>query len=226
MKHFFFIFFLYHCIGLNAQWVGISKMLNIHDNKDKHFYRIENTKGAEYLGEIEVKGLGQDDVNLFRTIYTKAKKMGANAFHIKALESIDGSLLAFNPEHYYLSLYYLPMDVDTPTQGEDTAYIIASPTSAHKISINNEKFILPARTFKKISLKPGDIYTLSTLKFLGSSIKLSSSGKQSAHYFQVSGFKIKSNPYGKGGMNLKSGDFTRLEKSYAMFLTSIYQEIK
>lgn len=225
MKRILFIFVLLSFSILGAQSVTLSKMQKIHENKDKNFYKIENTDNAEYLGEIEVGGFTNDDALMFSNIYAKAKKMGANAFKIKPIETVDGSFQPFDPQHYFLNLYYVSSE-DTVDEENNIAYLIGSPVSSQKIGVNNEKITLPERSFKKIKLNPGEVYTISTLKFLGSSIKLTASENKNTNYFQVSGFKVKSNPYGQAGINLKSGDIIRLEKSYGMFLTTIYQEIK
>lgn len=225
MKQFLFIFSLLSFTIIGAQSVTISKMANIHENKDKHLYKIEDISKAEYLGEIEIGGFSNDDALMFSNIYSRAKKMGANAFKLRPIETIDGKLEPFDPNHYFLSVYYMPSE-SAEKEENNIAFLIGSPTTSQKIGVNQEKITIPERSFKKIKLNPGEIYTISTLKFLGSSIKLTASDNENTNYFQVSGFKVKSNPYGQAGINLKSGDIIRLEKSYGMFLTTIYQEIK
>ena len=66
---------------------------------------------------------------------------------------------------------------------------------------------------------------ISTKKFLGSSVKIRADKLDEKQIFQVSAFKINSNPYGTAGINIKSGDIMKLEKSYGDFLTTIYTEI-
>jgi len=68
--------------------------------------------------------------------------------------------------------------------------------------------------------------TVSTRKLLGSSVKLAGKKDQPSVYFSLSNFKIRSNDSLYGGINLKSGDITGLEKSFGMFLTTIYSEQK
>ena len=92
-----------------AQNVILNKVEKTHSNSDKFFYKINSeTVSAEYLGELEVQGFSDDDVNVFGMVYKKAKEIGANAFSWKPFESIDGTTQTFDPIHYKLNLYYLP----------------------------------------------------------------------------------------------------------------------
>ena len=68
--------------------------------------------------------------------------------------------------------------------------------------------------------------TVSTKKLLGSTIKLAAQENQPVQFFQFSAFSVNSNASGTAGINLKSGDITRLEQSYGQFLTTIYEELK
>lgn len=94
------------------------------------------------------------------------------------------------------------------------------------ISINRRDYVLPARSFTVIKGISGEIYTVSTKKFLGSTIKISGNENAPAQYFQISATKIKSNTYGEPGINLKSGDIIGLDKSFGDFLRMIYTENK
>lgn len=213
---------LFISITTFAQSVVLSKMEKVHENKDKHLYKIENTTNAEYLGEVEVGGFSNDDALMFGNIYKKAKELGANAFKLRPIETVDGQLQPFDPNHYFLSLYYVDNSADLETSNQ--AYIIGAPTSSQKIGINNQKLTIPERSYKKITFTPGEVYTISTLKLLGSTIKLTAAEGQKVNYFQISGFKVKNNT--DFGINLKSGDIVRLETSFGMFLTTIYKEIQ
>jgi hypothetical protein len=73
-------------------------------------------------------------------------------------------------------------------------------------------------------LSRDNITDISVGKFLGSRIKLQSKDGQAEQYFQISGKKICKFTFNPG-INFKTGDFIRLEKSYAQFLISIYQPI-
>src|SRR5690606_40028147 len=84
--------------------------------------------------------------------------------------------------------------------------------------------ILHPRTFTKQVLQPGNIYTISTGKLLGSSAKFSAQDSQPAQYIQILPFRIGSNSPENPGINFKTGDIQLLEKSYAQFLTVIYKE--
>lgn len=207
---------------LTAQNVILNKVERSHSNSDKVFYKVNpaETK-AEYLGEIEVQGFSDDDAAMFGKIYKKAKQIGANAFSYKLFESITGGIQPFDPAHYRLSLYYVESSDFKPEV--NTVYLISSPYKDQTISFNNEKITFKPRTFVRKILVPGTVYTVSTRKFLGSSVKLSAQENQPVQYFQFSAFSVNSNPYGTSGINLKSGDITRLEQSYAQFLTIVYQ---
>ena len=225
MKKFLFLNLVFLSTFLFAQNVMLNKVVKSHSNKDKVFYKINpETTSAEYLGEVEVQGFSDNDAKVFGMIYKKAKEIGANSFAFLPFEEVDGTLSKFDPAHYKLSLYYLP--TSDFTKEENTVYFISSPYKKQTISINNEKLVFEPRTFTEMKMAPGEIYTISTRKLLGSSIKIAAQQNQPVQYFQLSGFSVNSNEYGNPGINLKSGDIIRLEQSYAQFLTIIYQYFK
>lgn len=205
-----------------AQNVILNKVEKTHSNMDKFLYKINpEAVNAEYLGEIEVQGFSDDDVKVFGMVYKKAKEIGANAFSYRSFESVEGGIQKFDSAHYRLNLYYV--SPDQFAKEDNTIYLIASPYKKQTIAINNDKITFEPRTYKKIQLIPGEIYTVSTRKLLGSSVKLGAKENQPVQFFQFSAFSLNSNPDGTAGINLKSGDITRLEQSYAQFLTTIYQ---
>ena len=208
-----------------AQNVTLNKVVKKHDNSEKIFYKINpDSVRAEYLGEVEVQGFSDDDAKVFGMIYKKVKEVGANAFAFKPFELVDGTSSDFDPINYKLSLYYASA---SDFQKEDNvAYFIASPYKKQTISINKEKILFEPRTFTKIKLEPGEIYTVSKQKLLGSSIKIGAQENQPVQYFQISGFAVNTNSYGSAGIHLKSGDIMKLEQSYAQFLTTIYKYFK
>jgi hypothetical protein len=224
MKHISILFVIFFGHFLVAQNVILNKVERSHSNTDKTFYKINpaETK-AEYLGEIEVQGFSDDDAEMFGKVYKKAKQIGANAFAYKPFESITGGQQKFDAAHYRLSLYYVEQADFQPET--NIVYLISSPYRDQIISFNEEKIAFKPRTFIRKALVPGTVYTVSTRKFLGSSIKLSAQENQPVQYFQFSAFSVNSNPYGSSVINLKSGDITRLEQSYAQFLTTIYQSL-
>lgn len=205
-----------------GQNVVLNKVVKTHSNSDRILYKINpETVTSEYLAEIEVQGFSDDDVKIFGMIYKKAKEVGANAFAYQPFETVDGGLQKFDAMHYKLNLYYVAAD-DFPKES-NTVYLIASPYKKQTIAINKENIVFEPRTYTKRELTSGEIYTVSTKKLLGSSIKLSAQENQPVQYFQFSAFSVNSNPYGTAGINLKSGDITKLERSYAEFLTTVYQ---
>lgn len=223
MKKLLSIFALLAFIISFSQNIILSKVEKTSDSKDKIFYKInpEVTKG-DYLGEILVNGFNNDDVTVFDAIYKKAKEIGANTFSLKKIEGLEEE--PFNPNHYFLDLYYVPSS-DIP-QEYNTLYIVASADKTQKLSINNQKVDLLERHFIKKTFSPGETVNISTRQFLGSSIKVTGKDKHPAQYFQISNFKIKDNQSIYGGINIKSSDIIGLEKSFADFLTTIYQEQK
>lgn len=205
-----------------GQNVVLNKVVKTHANSDRILYKVNpETVNSEYLAEIEVQGFSDDDVKIFGMVYKKAKEVGANAFSYQPFETVDGGVQKFDAMHYKLNLYYVAPD-DFPKE-DNTVYLIASPYRKQTIAINKENIIFEPRTYTKRELSAGEIYTVSTKKLLGSSIKLSAQENQPVQYFQFSAFSVNSNPYGTAGINLKSGDITKLERSYAEFLTTIYQ---
>lgn len=204
--------------GLSAQYITLSKAIKTSDSKDRFFYRIDPaTADAEYLGEVEVQGFSNNDAEVFRQIYTKAKTIGANSFSLRKSENLDGQI-TFNPAHYFLNLYYT---ADIPRE-ENLIYVISSASKPQNIKFNNKTVTLQPRTYVRHPLTEG--LSLSVGRLLGSRITLSPKENQPEQYFQVVPAGIRADQSGPGGLNLKSGDIILLEKSYAEFLTTIYQE--
>lgn len=208
-----------------AQNVVLNKVVKSNTNSDRFFYKIEpkNTT-SEYLGELEVQGFSGDDVKVFGMVYKKAKEIGANAFSYHPFETIEGNVQKFDYAHYRLNLYYV--EVAQFPKEDNVIYLISSPYKKQTIGLNKENIVFQPRTYMKKQLTKGEIYTISTKKLLGSSIKVAAQENQPVQYFQFSAFSVNSNPYGTAGINLKSGDITRLEQSYGQFLTTIYEEFK
>lgn len=225
MKKLFILYLVALSPFILAQNVVLSKVVKSHSNNDKIFYKVDpDNTPADYLGEVEVQGFSDNDADVFGLVYRKAKEIGANAFTYKPFEKIDGSLSAFDPVHYKLSLYYVKVS-DFPKE-DNTFYFISAPYKKQTISFNNQKKVFEPRTYTDLKLEIGEIYTISTRKLLGSTIKIAAQQNQPVQYFQLSGPSINSNGYGSAGINLKSGDIVRLEQSYAQFLTTIYQYFK
>ncbi|MGS0748437.1 hypothetical protein [Halpernia sp. GG3] len=208
-----------------AQNVLLNKVEATGKNTDKFLYKINpDSVKSQYLGEIEVQGFSGNDTEVFDLIYKKAKSIGANAFSYKPFNSIDGILEKLNPTHYLLNLYEVKRD-DFPDHS-NLLYVISSAPKMQKISINDKVIELPVRSYNLKKLLPGEIYTISTRKFLGSSVKVISDKYENGQYFQISSFKVNSNSYGKAGINIKTGDILKLEKSYGDFLSIIYTLVK
>lgn len=208
-----------------AQNVILNKVAQSKTNTDKTFYKINPAlTTAEYLGELEVQGFSDDDIKVFGMIYKKAKEIGANAFSYQPFQTIDETISKFDPVHYKLNLYFV--ETKNLPQENNVIYLIASPYKKQNISVNKQNITFQPRTFTKRNLTTGETFNISTKKLLGASIQLSGQENQPVQYFQFSAFSVNSNPYGTAGINLKSGDITRLEQSYGQFLTTIYEEIK
>lgn len=225
MKNVLLLIFAFCSPFFLAQNVIFNKVETTHTNSDKFLYKVnpEVTK-TTYLGQIEVQGYSNNDVEMFSKIYQKAKEIGANSFALQPFEAIEGGAAAFDPAHYRLDLFYT--DSKTFEKEDNTVYLISSPNKAQKISFNDENIFFEPRTFTKRQLVSGTVYTVSTRKFLGTSIRLAAKDAQPVQYFQISAFSVNSNTNGEPGLNLKSGDIVRLEQSYAQFLTTVYREIK
>lgn len=224
MRKLLFLISALYCQFFYLQTITLNKVDKINDNKDKIFYKISEPSKSEFLGEILVNGFSNDDVKVFGEIYKKAKQIGANTFSLKPIENVDGTFQNFNPAYYILSLYYTKTaDLDSE---ENVAYLVSSSDKKQKIAINDDNFEMLPRHFLKIKLKNNETLTVSTRKLLGSSVKLAGKEGQPSLYFSLSDFKVRSNDSIYGGVNFKSGDITGLEKSFGMFLTTIYTEQK
>ncbi|PWN61503.1 hypothetical protein [Chryseobacterium oncorhynchi] len=207
----------------SAQNVYLTKVEKTNDNSDKFLYKKDTAETeAIYLGEVEVQGFSKDDAMVFSMVYKKAKEIGANTFAIKPFENIDGSPQEFNASNYKVALYYTPKEKLAGQNG--AMYIFASSEKDQKINVNRKDYTLSPRSFFKLKIIPGEVYTISTKKLLGSTIKVQPKTNDENLYFQISSLKIKPDTSGVGGLNLKSGDVVGLEKSYAEFLSAIYKE--
>ncbi|GGG47957.1 hypothetical protein [Epilithonimonas arachidiradicis] len=204
--------------------VTLNKVEKTNDNKDKFFYKITEPSKSEFLGEILVNGFSNDDVAIFGDIYKKAKQVGANSFSLKPIENVDGTFQSFNPAYYILNLYYT--QPDNITDEQNVVYLVSASEKNQKININNQTTEIKPRSFLRLELIDNEVLTVSTRKLLGSAVKLSGKKDQPSLYFSLTDFKIRSNDSIYGGINLKSGDITGLEKSFGMFLTTIYSEQK
>lgn len=225
MKNFIRIIFVFSIQLCIAQNVYLTKIEKTNDNTDKFLYRInEKTEDAQYLGETEVQGFSNDDAVVFSLLYKKAKEIGANTFLLKPFQNVDGTSQPFNPANYKIALYYTPKEKLINHNG--LLYIFASSDKNQKISINKKDYILSPRSYLKLNTTLGELYTISTKKLLGSTIKIQPKEKDQNLYFQISSLKVKPDTSGVGGLNLKTGDIVGLEKSYAEFLSTIYTEIK
>ncbi len=208
-----------------AQNVYLTKVEKVNDNTDKFLYKKPDAvTDAQYLGEIDVQGFSKDDAAVFSMIYKKAKEIGANSITLKPFENVDGSPQPFNPANYKLALYYIPKEKLGGQKG--MLHIFASSEKDQKININRKDYILSPRSYLMLEIIPGEIYTMSTKKLLGSTIKVQPKTAEENLYFQISSLQVKSDTSGVGGLNLKSGDIIGLEKSYAEFLSLIYQPKK
>src|SRR5690606_6625679 len=208
--------------GQNVIWNEVAKS---REGSEKELYRINPAiSKAEYLGEVEVQGFSGDDAKVFGLIYKKAKEIGANTFSYRPFEAVDGKMQNLDPWNYRISLYYMATD-EIPVE-KGLLYIYAPPAQDQNISFNKESIKFKPRTFTKRRLTDGETYTISTRKLLGSSVKFKADVQQPTQYMQLQAFQVQSAPYGEAGINLKSGDIIRLERSFADFLSMIYMEFK
>lgn len=206
---------------MSAQ-VSLVEVKKVHENTDKFLYTIDSLQAqkSEYLGKLEVNGFNIDDVAVFSEVYKKAKSTGANTYRLQLNPTIEGKP-SFNPNFYTLLLYYTPEKVYG--KEENQVYLISSSDKAIKVRINDRKILLEPRSFVQLNLNQILSADIAVGGFLGSRIQIEQQNNQPNLYFEISGAKISANRYGEGGLNLKSGDFIKLEKSFAQFLLNIYQ---
>lgn len=225
MKNLIVVTLMFFAHIMSAQNVYLTKVEKTNENTDKFLYHIKDPgNDAQYLGEIEVQGFSKDDAAVFSQIYKKAKEVGANSFSVKPFESIDENPQKFDASHYRLQLFYTPTEKFSLEEGN--LYLFATSHKDQKISINRKDYILQPRTFLKMAMVSGEIYTVSTKKLLGSIIKIQKGAKNSDQYYQISSAKLGNSSKNDGTLHLKSGDIVGLEKSFAEFLSIIYQEIR
>lgn len=223
MKKILYLYILLHFSFSYSQTIYLTEAINIGENKDKFLYAFNkepDSTYARYLGKIEVSGFSNNDVEVFSEIYKKAKSISGNYFFINSPSTIEGER-KFNPNYY--TLYIYDVDLSTIKKEENIVYFINSEKEV-EIRINNQKIKLAPRSYIKYDLSKDNITDVSVGKFLGSRIKLQFKKGQPEQYFQISGKKISASSPSNPGINFKTGDIIKVEKSYANFLLSIYQE--
>lgn len=205
-----------------TQDIFLTEVKTTNNNSDKFLYSLKSEPNSDnqYLGRIEVSGFTLNDEEVFSQIYNKAKSIGSNTYIIKSPENIDGTA-NFNPSHYYIYLYYT--ESQKMDKEENIIYII-NPSKEIQVRINNTKLKLDTRSYIKYDISKTEITDISVGKFLGSRIKFQSKDNQPEQYFQISGKKISANSENSPGINYKTGDIIKLEKSYAQFLINIYSK--
>lgn len=225
MRYLIGMFFMFFGQWFFGQNIILNKVVQTGNFTDKFFYKINpDSTQAVYLGELEVQGYSENDEKVFDAIYKKAKSIGANAFSYKPFESLEGKNRKLDPHHYTLNLYEV-QELALKDQS-NLLFIFSSASKPQYITVNTEKIALLPRSFYTLKLIEGGIYTISTRKLLGSTVKVQLNKEEGPQYFTVSSFNVKSNQDGNGGLNIKSGDITKLEKSYGDFLSTIYTKIK
>lgn len=224
MKSFLTSLALLASLVFYSQSVSFSKVEKSVENTDKVFYRINpDSVQSTYLGELEVSGSNiKYNVETFDMVYEKAKEIGANSFSLRGITDIDGSIQDFNPDHFFLSLYYTEAK-NLPTYNNHI-YIVNPLDKMLTIVINRNTDKLEPYTYQIQKLNFGDIMTISNKKVFGTNIKLSGQENQPVQYYQISGARVKANDNYSGGINFKGGDIFKLERSYAEFLLLYLKE--
>lgn len=222
MKKIHYILLLLSSSFVFAQDIFLSEVKATNNNSDKFLFSLKSEPKLEnqYLGKIEVSGYSLDDQEMFSQIYKKAKSIGSNTYIIKSPETIEGKA-DFNPSHYFIYLYYTERK---KIEKEENIIYIINPSKEVQIRINDAKQKLNTRTYIKYDISKTEITDISVGRFLGSRIKFQSKEGQPEQYFLISGKKIRANPENSPGINYKTGDIIKLEKSFAQFLINIYQQ--
>ena len=222
MKKLLYIILFFCSTIAFAQNIFLTEVKATHNNTDKFLYQIngEPTSENQYLGKIEVSGFSNNDQEVYAEVYKKAKSVGGNTFIINSPEQVDGTQ-DFNPAHYYIYIYYT--EAGKIAKEQNTIYII-NPNKEVQLRVNNNKQKLLPRTYIKYDISKTEITDISVGTILGSRIKFQYKDGQPEQYFQISGKKVKANPEDNPGINFKTGDIIKLEKSYAQFLINIYQK--
>lgn len=222
MKKLIYLYILLYSGICFSQNIFLTEVKATNANKDKFLFALQKQPDstAQYLGKIEVSGYSSNDVEVFSEIYKKAKSIGGNTYVLQSPEAIDGTI-AFNPFHYFVYLYYTEA-AKIPKQ-ENIIYII-NPGKEVELRLNNQKLNLPPRAYLQYDISKDEITDIAAGKLLGSRIKFQAKVGQPEQYFQISGNKISANTPVFPGINFKTGDIIKLEKSFALFLISIYQK--
>lgn len=223
MKKILYLFSILYGSFYFSQMVSFTEVKGLGKNNDKFLYALTkepDSASARYLAQIEISGFSADDEAVFMELYKKAKSVSGNYYYIKSPENMEGEPL-FNPNHY--TLYIYDANPSKIKNEENAVYLINSGKDV-EVKINNRKINLQERSYIKYNLSSDNITDISVGKFLGSRIKLQSKSGQPEQYFQISGKKISANSSSVPGINFKTGDIIGLEKSFAGFLISVYQE--
>lgn len=218
---FFAFFFLISSVFGQASLIEAKRH---HENKDSFIYLISQNlpESAEYLGTMEITNQGMDETDLFQDFYKKAKLIGANAYQIQTTDNLENQP-AYHRNLFTVKLYFVEQN-KIPSE-DNLVYLIANQHSS-KIRVNDKKLEISPKTYIKIDLKTTKVADVAVGGFLGSRIEFSSKLHQPNQYFEIKNANVRSQNSPFGGINIKSGDFVMLEKSYAQFLISLFQEKK
>lgn len=205
-----------------AQRIDLVETKGFNENNDLFFYKIDSTeaKKGEYLGSLEILGI-KDSPEVFEKISKKAKThTGANAYEIFAYKSHSQN---FEQNVYQKKLYHL--EKDDFTKKQNICYIFNQTNKNIKVKIDNQSFTLRPKQYIEHHLEIGKTSFVSVGGFLGSNIKLQEKEIQDALFFGIQGASVKPAGSNASSIGIKTGDINRIEKSFALFLLSIYQKL-
>lgn len=218
---FFAFFILFSSISGQVSLIEAKKH---HENKDSFLYLLPQNlpENAEYLGKMEINNQGMDETELFHEFYKKAKLVGANAYQIITTDNLENQPV-YHRNLFAVNLYYVEQN-KIPNE-DNFVYLIANQHRS-KIRVNDKRLEIQPKTYLKIDLNTMKLADVAVGGFLGSRIEFSVKNSQPNQYFEIKNANVRSKNSPFGGINIKSGDFVMLEKSYAQFLISLFQEKK
>lgn len=184
---------------------------------DDLLYRIKSFEDAVYLGELKVNPTTGDDFKLFSDVYHQAKSIGANAYIVED-EQINGKSSA-NDEPFILKLFYL--SPEKFKEKRNMLFLFGSSKKDIKIRINDKKGIINAKSYYVIPLQAGQEYKIATRQLLGTSMRFVTSENDKNKYYKITTINFLPQ---NGNLSFKSSDIISIERSFADFLTVIYQK--
>lgn len=164
-------------------------------------------------------------VNVFNLFWKKANQLGANAFQIDTINSIQGTLFIelsvynLNDYSYNKMLKLIPVNMIYVIGGID------NKRSSRNIKFNNKKLLLDPMSFIAFQNNVDEEATLSIGGFMGAKLWVKGKENRLPKHLSLSGFGIGPGHYNNVGVNFNTGRIYDVEFNFGQFLVHVLKEV-